>query len=171
MWRLSGKTAILSYANNVKSPMNTDTNYQLGTLPFDCQNYYAIITTGRNIFAFISIENNLVSMTPYSDFTSDSWMYFHVPLILKWSLDPNVWPGRCSSGIPIVKYGFSGKGQRRNISIFVVYIHVTLWCSVARNGSEADLIDIIIKGKITIFTLILRTYVLAIKSGGATAPR
>lgn len=83
MWRLSGKTAILSNANNVKSPMNTDTNYQLGTLPFDCQNYYAIITTGRNIFAFISIENNLVSMTPYSDFTSDSWMYFHVPLILK----------------------------------------------------------------------------------------
>lgn len=83
IWRLSGKAAILSYAKNVKSPMNADTNYQLGTVPFDCQNYYAIITTGRNIFAFISIENNLVSMTPYSDFTSDSWMYFHVPLILK----------------------------------------------------------------------------------------
>ena len=83
IWRLSGKTAILSYAKNVKSPMNADTNYQLGTLPFDCQNYYAIITTGRNIFAFISIENNLVSMTPYNDFTSDSWMYFHVPLILR----------------------------------------------------------------------------------------
>lgn len=82
-WYRVGKVVIISTANEVKTAMVADVDYTLCTLPFNCPNYWTIITTGRNRFGYITISNNAVKFMPYgTNFEIGSWIYFHVPLIL-----------------------------------------------------------------------------------------
>lgn len=82
-WEKSGKIGVLSASNQVKVVMYADNSYPLCRLPFDVSSFYNIITTGNNRWAFLTIVNNEVSITPYTNhMEAGNWIYFSVSLIL-----------------------------------------------------------------------------------------
>ncbi len=82
-WEKSGKIGVLSVSSQVKVVMYADNSYPLCRLPFDVSSFYNIITTGNNRWAFLTIVNNEVSITPYTNhMEAGNWIYFSVPLVL-----------------------------------------------------------------------------------------